>query len=115
MLLTQKVTQKSVITLNKTKRSWTLTEQENFKHLYKQFKRDFKLYVPYFDGRTENQIKSFYQNVMHKNKMIQSSRNEPLVNVQQNSSKEVVHNEFSVSNSQFELTMITFNDLDDSQ
>ncbi|CAL6080992.1 Conserved_hypothetical protein [Hexamita inflata] len=33
--------------------------------LYKQFKKNFKLYIPHLDGRSEGQIKSFYQNVVH--------------------------------------------------
>ncbi|CAL6064243.1 Hypothetical_protein [Hexamita inflata] len=33
--------------------------------LYKQFKKNFKLYIPHLDGRSEGQIKSFYLNVVH--------------------------------------------------
>ncbi|CAL5985309.1 SANT/Myb_domain [Hexamita inflata] len=119
MLVAQKTTQKSVITINKTKRAWTQTEQDKFKHLYKQFKRDFKRYVPYFDGRTESQIKSFCQNVVHKNKMIQNSKCEQIDNISSKNVTQSSQNMFNqltnVSNSQFELTTVTFDNLDDLQ
>ncbi|CAL6064139.1 SANT/Myb_domain [Hexamita inflata] len=68
------------------KRKWTTEEQMKFTRLYKQYKKDFKQYVPYFDGRTEGQIKSFYQNVVHNNKVKRNS-NEQCVNEQRDHSQ----------------------------
>ncbi|CAL5985307.1 SANT/Myb_domain [Hexamita inflata] len=62
------------VSSDRSKRTWTQDEQDKFKSLYKQFKKDFIKYVPYFEGRSEGQIKSFYQNVVHNNKQIQKSR-----------------------------------------
>ncbi|CAL6069440.1 SANT/Myb_domain [Hexamita inflata] len=62
------------ISSDRSKRTWTQNEQDKFKSLYKQFKKDFIKYVPYFEGRSEGQIRSFYQNVVHNNKQIQKSK-----------------------------------------
>ncbi|CAL5985342.1 Conserved_hypothetical protein [Hexamita inflata] len=101
-----------------SKRTWTQTEQEKFKHLYKQYKRDFSLYVPHFEGRTEGQIRSFYQNVVHKNKMIQKSKDETL-NTMSNTSKDFSQIQNSqlteISDSLFQYEMISFENFDQSQ
>ncbi|CAL5985311.1 Conserved_hypothetical protein [Hexamita inflata] len=78
-----------------SKRTWTVNEKTQFKLLYKQYKKNFKLYIPHFDGRSEGQIKSFYQNVVHNNKQIQNKRSEMV-------------NQASIS----EFTTTTFDDLD---
>ncbi|CAL6064163.1 Conserved_hypothetical protein [Hexamita inflata] len=103
----------------RSRRTWTLEEQALFKQLYKQYRKDFKLYVPHFDGRTLVQIKSFYQNVVHKNKQIQSSRIESkTVNKQFVSSIDSVQcqNEKvgfnDMSESLFELSTVPFDNLD---
>ncbi|CAL5985341.1 SANT/Myb_domain [Hexamita inflata] len=63
-------------TLDRSKRTWNQEERNNFIKLYKKYKRNFKQYVPHFENRTESQIKSFYQNVIHNNKQILKSKNE---------------------------------------
>ncbi|CAL6064199.1 SANT/Myb_domain [Hexamita inflata] len=104
---------------DRSKRTWTQAEQEKFKHLYKSLKRDFKQYVPYFDGRTEGQIKSFYQNVVHKNKIIQKYKDETL-NTLSNTSTNLSQIQSSqeltqISDSLFEYDMISFENFDQSQ
>ncbi|CAL6069532.1 Conserved_hypothetical protein [Hexamita inflata] len=104
---------------DRSKRTWTQAEQEKFKHLYKQYKRDFNLYVPHFEGRTEGQIKSFYQNVVHKNKMIQKYKDETL-NTMSNTSTNLSQIQSSqeltqISDSLFEYDMISFENFDQSQ
>ncbi|CAL5985377.1 Conserved_hypothetical protein [Hexamita inflata] len=74
MYSNQSITNISLNTPCRSKRTWTPEEQTLFKQLYKQYGKDFKRYVTHLDGRTEGQIKSFYQNVVHKNKQIQNSR-----------------------------------------
>ncbi|CAL5985340.1 Conserved_hypothetical protein [Hexamita inflata] len=63
---------------DRSKRTWTEDEQLRFTKLYKQYRKDFKQYVSHFNGRTESQIKSFYQNVIHNNIMIQKARMEQI-------------------------------------
>ncbi|CAL5985314.1 Conserved_hypothetical protein [Hexamita inflata] len=65
---------KSSLNDHRSKRSWTHEEQDKFKSLYKQYKKDFGRYVPHLEGRTEGQIKSFYQNVVHNNIQISRQR-----------------------------------------
>ncbi|CAL5985370.1 Conserved_hypothetical protein [Hexamita inflata] len=104
----------------RSRRTWTLEEQNLFKRLYKIYRKDFKLYVPHFDGRTQVQIKSFYQNVVHKNKQIQSYRIESQT---VNQDKHFVNSIDSVqsqnaqvglneSESLFELSTLQFDNLD---
>ncbi|CAL6064153.1 SANT/Myb_domain [Hexamita inflata] len=86
-----------------SKRSWSHAEQNLFKKLYKQFRKNFELYVPFFEGRTHGQIKSFYQNVVHKNKQISA---EKTVNVSSvDSQVQCIEN---VGLNVFESTMMIF-------
>ncbi|CAL5985276.1 SANT/Myb_domain [Hexamita inflata] len=48
---------------------WSYLEKQLFKQLYKQYKTTFSSYVPYFETRSESQIRSFYYNVLHFNKI----------------------------------------------
>ena len=41
-------------------RAWTDEEKKSFLHLHGIFGRDFGAYVPYFQGRSKEQIKSFF-------------------------------------------------------
>ncbi|CAL5985371.1 Conserved_hypothetical protein [Hexamita inflata] len=99
----------------RSKRTWTMEEQSLFKRLYKQYRKDFKLYVQFFDGRTEGQIKSFYQNVVHKNKQIKSS-SKIVHKVTSESQQEYdLSKGFSTISSLFEPTTIAFDNLDAQQ
>ncbi|CAL6081024.1 Conserved_hypothetical protein [Hexamita inflata] len=91
----------SLLFAKQSKRTWTVNEKTQFKLLYKQFKKNFKLYIPHLDGRSESQIKSFYQNVIHSNTQIQKSRLEQLTFIQVDISELVL-----------ESTTTTFDDLD---
>ncbi|CAL6069530.1 SANT/Myb_domain [Hexamita inflata] len=73
---------------DRSKRTWTQDERNKFIILYKEYKRDFKQYVPHFENRTESQIKSFYQNVVHNNKQILKSKNEKQTDVNTNEQSE---------------------------
>ncbi|CAL6115182.1 Conserved_hypothetical protein [Hexamita inflata] len=66
----------SAVVADRYRRKWTLAEQRLFQNLYRQYRKDFKLYVPHFHGRTEGQIRSFYQNVVRNNKLMQNSKKE---------------------------------------
>ena len=61
--------------MQKTKaawRGWSDDEKQLFESLYKKHKRNFKLYVPHFENRTQSQLKSFYYNEISKGKKKQS-------------------------------------------
>ncbi|CAL5985201.1 SANT/Myb_domain [Hexamita inflata] len=49
---------------------WSKEDKALFVKLHKQFGVDFQRYTIYFKNRTETQIKSFYYNILHKNKYI---------------------------------------------
>ncbi|CAL6064161.1 SANT/Myb_domain [Hexamita inflata] len=88
-----------------------------FKRLYKQYRKDFKRYVPHFETRTEGQIKSFYQNIVHKNKQIKNS-SKMVHKVSTESPQEQAYElsqGFSTMSSIFESTTITFDNLDAQQ
>ncbi|CAL5985317.1 Conserved_hypothetical protein [Hexamita inflata] len=91
----------SLLFSKQSKRTWTVNEKAQFKLLYKQYKKNFKLYIPYLDGRSEGQIKSFYQNVVHSNIQIQNSRLE-----------QRTFNQVDFSELVIESTTTTFDDLD---
>ncbi|CAL6096032.1 SANT/Myb_domain [Hexamita inflata] len=55
--------------LQERSNGWTRLEIQLFKQLYKSYKKRFDSYVPYFQNRTESQIKSFFYNVQHFNKI----------------------------------------------
>ncbi|CAL6069580.1 Conserved_hypothetical protein [Hexamita inflata] len=96
----------------RSKRTWTVAEQAMFKQLYKLYRNNFKLYVPHFDGRTEGQIKSFYQNVVHNNKLIQQSK------TKQQSYQNITatyYPSYLNDESLFESTTMTFDGLDMQQ
>ncbi|CAL5985202.1 SANT/Myb_domain [Hexamita inflata] len=50
----------------KTYNKWTKAEIKLFEQLYDIHYKDFKMYVEHFKNRTEQQIKSFYYNVLQK-------------------------------------------------
>ncbi|CAL6072399.1 SANT/Myb_domain [Hexamita inflata] len=52
---------------------WTAQEQQMFTKLFKQHRIDFKKYLPFFESRTESQLRSYYYNVLHNNKLVQKS------------------------------------------
>ncbi|CAL5985315.1 SANT/Myb_domain [Hexamita inflata] len=97
---------------SRSKRAWTQDEQTKFKHLFKQYKKAFKLYVPHFDQRSECQIKSFYQNVVHKNKMIQMCKNDlanlSLMDLTQIQSRNISSQLNEIYEFQQELSLIAF-------
>ncbi|CAL6064217.1 Conserved_hypothetical protein [Hexamita inflata] len=112
---------KQLLFPDRSKRTWTLLEQTKFTHLYKKYKKDFQLYIPHFDGRTESQIKSFYQNVVHNNKMIHLSRDiqtfnaikSTELNINQNIlNQHQTYQNFENSESLLESTTTTFENLD---
>ncbi|CAL6064147.1 SANT/Myb_domain [Hexamita inflata] len=114
MQCTQSNSSSLILAQCRSKRTWTVAEQILFKRLYKQFRRDFKLYVPYFDGRTEGQIKRhFYQNVIHNNKLIQQYKTESQI------FQDITVTYYSSQNlndeSLFESTTMTFDGLDMQQ
>ncbi|CAL5985233.1 SANT/Myb_domain [Hexamita inflata] len=55
---------------------WTAQEQQMFTKLFKQHRIDFKKYLPFFESRTESQLRSYYHNVLHNNKLIKNSSNQ---------------------------------------
>ncbi|CAL6069582.1 SANT/Myb_domain [Hexamita inflata] len=100
----------------RSKRTWTQQEQNKFKYLYKLYRKDFKQYVPFFDCRTEGQIKSFYQNVVHNNKQIQQSRTKPeYINQDVRDIKSLYFDVSQNNNDEFESTLLTFDNLDKQQ
>ncbi|CAL6069442.1 SANT/Myb_domain [Hexamita inflata] len=62
----------------RTNNRWSADEQKLFQHLYQMYKKQFNRYVPHFVNRTETQIKSFYFNILHKNREIASKEKEKL-------------------------------------
>ncbi|CAL5985259.1 SANT/Myb_domain [Hexamita inflata] len=56
-------------------KKWTEEEQTIFKRLYKLHRTKFDMYVPYFNDRSESQIRSFYYNVLYYNKLRSSDSN----------------------------------------
>ncbi|CAL5985329.1 Conserved_hypothetical protein [Hexamita inflata] len=109
---------KQLLFPDRSKRAWTLLEKTQFTHLYKKYQKNFKLYIPHFEGRTESQIKSFYQNVVHKNKIINSSRGEQTFNtvlstdIAQNQSQNGQSQNSEISEYLLESTTTTFENLD---
>ncbi|CAL6112483.1 SANT/Myb_domain [Hexamita inflata] len=53
---------------------WTKQEKSEFVRLFKTYGVQFKMYVPFFQNRKVSQIKSYYHNVIHKNKVIQAEQ-----------------------------------------
>ncbi|CAL6096022.1 SANT/Myb_domain [Hexamita inflata] len=61
--------QRHVCNKQQTTGGWSYHEKQLFKQLYKTYKTAFSAYVPYFETRSESQIRSFYYNVLHFNKI----------------------------------------------
>ncbi|CAL6096024.1 SANT/Myb_domain [Hexamita inflata] len=95
---------------------WTRLEIQLFKQLYKSYKKRFDSYVPYFTNRSESQIKSFYYNVQHFNKIeIQKQQQLNQSNV---SGKQVTltnTNNNELSQLDFELLDFTFQSGEDNK
>ncbi|CAL6072497.1 Conserved_hypothetical protein [Hexamita inflata] len=53
---------------------WTKQEKSKFLRLFKMYGVQFKMYVPFFQNRKVSQIKSYYHNVIHRNKVIQAEQ-----------------------------------------
>ncbi|CAL5985222.1 SANT/Myb_domain [Hexamita inflata] len=63
-------------------KKWNKQDRKIFYQLYKKFGTDFDQYQQYFPGRTVKQIKYFYNNEKHKNK-VNKQKDEPNTNVPQ--------------------------------
>ncbi|CAL6025359.1 SANT/Myb_domain [Hexamita inflata] len=58
---------------------WSSEEKQLFKKYFQTFGNDFKRFDELLQNRTESQIRSFYHNVIHKNKMIERQQNKQLL------------------------------------
>ncbi|CAL6115967.1 Conserved_hypothetical protein [Hexamita inflata] len=67
----------SMTSSKKSYNRWNRKDQALFVELYKEHEIAFDKYLPSFPGRTESQIKSFYHNVLYKNRQVEkcSDRN----------------------------------------
>ncbi|CAL6112475.1 SANT/Myb_domain [Hexamita inflata] len=64
----------SMTSSKKSYNRWNRKDQALFVELYKEHEIAFDKYLPSFPGRTESQIKSFYYNKVHQNKVAQKMR-----------------------------------------
>ncbi|CAL5985208.1 SANT/Myb_domain [Hexamita inflata] len=64
----------SMTSSKKSYNRWSKKDQALFVELHKKHEIAFDKYLPFFPGRTETQIKSFYYNIVHLNKVAQKMR-----------------------------------------
>ncbi|CAL5985206.1 SANT/Myb_domain [Hexamita inflata] len=61
----------SMTSSKKSYNRWSKKDQALFVELHKEHEIAFDKYLPFFPGRTETQIKSFYHNVLYKNRQVE--------------------------------------------
>ncbi|CAL5985171.1 SANT/Myb_domain [Hexamita inflata] len=74
---------------------WNSEEKELFKRYFQKFGNDFKRFEGLLQNRTESQIRSFYHNVVHKNKMIERQQNKQLLELKQKK-EQIILNQIQV-------------------